>query len=593
MSDFLQYFEHELDYIRTAFDEFSKRHPQKADLLGISGGKSMDPDVQRLADSVALISARLHKRLDDTRPEISLDLMRLMCPSFLLGAPSFCAINPAPEEFAIDTKVKLERWNEVEIAQGDNRIATFSVAGDVDINPLKIVSFRTETAPFDFDKPQSLLGNEAAFCIVLASMDDETPISELKVDSIEFYLPSGSGRRYRLCDVLSRHVGAVSLAIPGTKMGINIPPNSFIPSLNVKSTTFLPEYLTQVPSIERLRDFFCYPDKGYFFTLKNIHEALKDMKTPLVEIRLFTNGRSANDVGKVELGDILTNVVPCINLFEVSSQPLRYSHARDRIPVTPRTGYGGSVDVLRVDEVRRLTPDGEILIPEMSSPNKYRQKGLLCWKERFEVGSLNHARRDISFSAPDLADGLLEPIDFVAKLICSNGNDSIAVRGSTDGIINVLDFDKAFFSLLEEPSSPVPPELEVDKQWDLVALINGNFGAIMENPEPTEAFREVMHLCSPSGYSQAANAIWDLNIKRSIAPVTIDNKVLLASGADIEVVLDIESLPYPAGIFAYILNDFFSAFLSYDRFIQLTVRSRGNDQPLICFDRRHGSQDCV
>ena len=159
--------------------------------------------------------------------------------------------------------------------------------------------------------------------------------------------------------------------------------------------------------------------------------------------------------------------------------------------------------------------------------------------------------------------------------------------------ITSLDFDKAFFTLLEEPSSPVPPELEVDKQWDLVALINGNFGAIMENPEPTEAFREVMHLCSPSGYSQAANAIWDLNIKRSIAPVTIDNKVLLASGADIEVVLDIEALPYPAGIFAYILNDFFSAFLSYDRFIQLTVRSRGNDKPLICFDRRHGSQDCV
>ena len=80
MNAFLQYYETELDYMRRSFEAFEKANPQQARALGISAGRSRDPDLQRIADSCALIAARLHQRLDNTRADISLDLLRLACP---------------------------------------------------------------------------------------------------------------------------------------------------------------------------------------------------------------------------------------------------------------------------------------------------------------------------------------------------------------------------------------------------------------------------------------------------------------------------------------------------------------------------------
>ena len=94
MGDILQYFESELDYIRRAFEDFELAFPQKAKELGITAGHSSDPDLQRLADTLALEAARLNCRMDDTIPEIALDLMRMISPEFLLGAPSYAVIKP-------------------------------------------------------------------------------------------------------------------------------------------------------------------------------------------------------------------------------------------------------------------------------------------------------------------------------------------------------------------------------------------------------------------------------------------------------------------------------------------------------------------
>lgn len=95
MSDLLQYFERELDYFSRSFSEFERLHSQAAKVLGVTGGKSDDPHVSRLIDSVALTAARMQKRLDENVPEIALDLLRLICPVLTIGVPSYCVLELA------------------------------------------------------------------------------------------------------------------------------------------------------------------------------------------------------------------------------------------------------------------------------------------------------------------------------------------------------------------------------------------------------------------------------------------------------------------------------------------------------------------
>ena len=123
-------------------------------------------------------------------------------------------------------------------------------------------------------------------------------------------------------------------------------------------------------------------------------------------------------------------------------------------------------------------------------------------------------------------------------------------------------------------------------------MINGNFTTIFNAEDKVEALKEAIHLCAPSGYSDAANAIWDVNVTQSIAPVAVGGNVLLSSGSRIEVVLDAEALPFARNVFAAALHLFFASLVSYDRFFQLTLRERGREQPFKVFPRAHGGQVC-
>ena len=138
MEQLLQYYETELDYIRRAFDEFEAAHPQKAKALGITAGRSTDPDIQRLADSVALHAARLSLRLDETLPETALDLLRMLAPTFLLGAPSYVAValDAGGDDFA--DPVTLPSGTRMPVVlDGDTPDCLFSVARTSELRPIQ------------------------------------------------------------------------------------------------------------------------------------------------------------------------------------------------------------------------------------------------------------------------------------------------------------------------------------------------------------------------------------------------------------------------------------------------------------------------
>ena len=91
MDKTLQSFEYELDALKRSLEEFETKHPQKAKSLGVSAGKCLDPNIQRLSDSFAFLAARLSSQIDENHPKMALDLLRMISPLMLLGAPTYCS----------------------------------------------------------------------------------------------------------------------------------------------------------------------------------------------------------------------------------------------------------------------------------------------------------------------------------------------------------------------------------------------------------------------------------------------------------------------------------------------------------------------
>lgn len=599
MDQILQYYETELDYMRRAFDAFEVAHPQKAKALGISAGRSSDPDVQRLADSVALHAARLAKRLDDTLPETALDLIRMLAPTFLLGAPSYAVVKPDAVSGVLGEPVTLGAGTRMPVAlTEDGTECLFTVARDVALKPCAIRAVTLERAPLRFDVPDALRGCEAAICLTVTPSEAGQGLKDIGCDRLEFYVAASGGRKHRLIDVLSGDVLGVGYAAASENLPQRerqtrmLPLDSLRLTMESEKSTFLPREAVEPPALSRLRDFLAYPDKASFFTLAQTDGGFQACPSGAVEVRFFLSSSGAQKLSSLEHGDLQINVVPVVNLYRDQSAPVRYDYARTQVPVKPGSASDMNVACLQIRDIRKLTSDGEASLPRITSPRRRGTRSQPVWQERFTVGEFDLARREVSFSVEADLGPDPEPLDFVADLYCSNGRAAFALRPGTQVFFSDDRVAEIPFRLLAEPSVPILPDMRAERLWDLLSLINGNFTTVFDAQSPVEALKEALHLCAPSGYADVANAIWDVTVTQSIAPVQIGRKVLLSSGSRIEVVLDVEALPYARHVFAAALHLYFASLVSYDRFFQLSLRERGRPHPFKVFQRQHGGQVC-
>jgi len=91
MRALLPYFENELTSLRRRGQAFAQAFPRIAGQLHWGADEAKDPHVERMIESFALLSARVHKRLDDDFPLFVESLLEVLYPHYLRPFPS-CSI---------------------------------------------------------------------------------------------------------------------------------------------------------------------------------------------------------------------------------------------------------------------------------------------------------------------------------------------------------------------------------------------------------------------------------------------------------------------------------------------------------------------
>ena len=86
--DLLLYYERELRFIRKMAANFAEKYPDVAARLRLEPTKCEDPHVERMIEAFAMLSARVHLRLDDDFSEVSDSLLEILYPHYLRPIPS-------------------------------------------------------------------------------------------------------------------------------------------------------------------------------------------------------------------------------------------------------------------------------------------------------------------------------------------------------------------------------------------------------------------------------------------------------------------------------------------------------------------------
>ena len=86
--ELLVYYERELTFLRQMGAEFAAQYPKVASRLQLEPSRCEDPHVERMIEAMALLSARIHLRLDDDFPEFTQALLNVVYPHYTRPLPA-------------------------------------------------------------------------------------------------------------------------------------------------------------------------------------------------------------------------------------------------------------------------------------------------------------------------------------------------------------------------------------------------------------------------------------------------------------------------------------------------------------------------
>ncbi|MGH1345481.1 MAG: type VI secretion system baseplate subunit TssF [Nannocystales bacterium] len=300
-----KYYESELQYLREMGKEFSLLHPSTAGLLAEKGS---DPDVERLLEGVAFLTARIRERVDDAVPEVVHGLMQLLLPHYLRTIPPTSVIQYEPP---------IKSLRGVHTVSEGARVSSKSIKGTAcefrTTMPVDLLPVRIEDAVLDQSK-----GNFPVIRLRMLTSEPGMPILARK-EGLRFLLHGELGLSSTLHLWLMRHLKGVSIQSDGAEpiaIGTDvIKPIGFRPQDDM-----LPWPTLSQPGYRYLQEYFCNPSKFLYFDLERLDRA--PLTAERFEIAFeFERPPELNQRITAETFRLFTT--PVINLFDVSAEPVK------------------------------------------------------------------------------------------------------------------------------------------------------------------------------------------------------------------------------------------------------------------------------
>lgn len=135
---FSKYYQSELSYLRELGMEFAEANPSLAGLFAEQGG---DPDVDRLLEGFAFLTARIRERIDDAVPEVIDALAEMIVPQYTRTLPAVSVVEFLPQQTALRGRHKLPAGTEVGSRPVEGTSCLFRTTVDLELMPLTIQDF--------------------------------------------------------------------------------------------------------------------------------------------------------------------------------------------------------------------------------------------------------------------------------------------------------------------------------------------------------------------------------------------------------------------------------------------------------------------
>jgi type VI secretion system protein ImpG len=494
----------ELAYLRTAGAEFALKYPTVAERLELSDSGSTDPQVQRLIEAFAFLTARLQRQYNAQFPEIPTALLDILYPQLVAPLPSMAIaqFRPDPEQSRSLAGFTLPTGTSLFATAQDGATCWFRTCYPVVFWPMEVTDVAIESpAIYTFLDSRADVGS--CLRVRLTCLGNRN-FAEFRPTSLRLFLHGGHLTRFTLYELLSNHLrGVAVLPVTGSD---EVPANPVMLSgSRLRPVGFeaeeavLPYPKTAHQGFRLLQEYFTFQEKFLFLDIEEWPGgALSDNTSGDL---LFLLGERPPHHLAVDNRTFRLGCAPIINLFTRTTEPIRLDHTRHEYRLVPDSRWESSTEIhsiVRVgrssvfeDESRTITPFFSFTHADAAA-----NKDTALWLARRQPVSnpaLTGTEMSLSFVDPGLNPA--DPADDVvfAHTLCTNR--SLAGQ-MTVGTLLQLELDAPLRSIVcvTKPTPQIDPPLAGTTLWRLISHLSVNMLSLQDGADSLAALREILQL---------------------------------------------------------------------------------------------------
>ncbi len=577
---FSKYYQSELSYLREMGRAFAVANPSLAGLLAERGG---DPDVERLLEGFAFLSAQIRERTENAVPEVIHGLVDLLLPHYLRPLPACSIVEFTPQPRALRGRLQVPRGTEIAAAPLEQTSCVFRTTADLDLLPLSLLDAAVEY-------PSAA----APVLRLLLQFGEQGRAELIRARRLRFFLHGEMPLSTTLFLWLFRHCRGVLLRDPASNApSVRLAPGVLRP-LGLDPSEALFPWPAMAPRGFRLvQEFFTLPQKFLFFEVGGL-EAVPPAKDQL-ELR-FEFDRPPPLPARVGREAIRLHCAPVINLFRCEGEPLRLEAPGQEHLVRAAGLNPLHMEIYSIDSVVGVRAGGPRDVYQPFVDFRHADEKRACYRVRRAPSPINDGiDAYLALVTPRDVSPNLEPETLSLELTCTNRSLPSQLRIGDLSVPTATSPTIARFSNLLPVSKPARPPLGSELHWRLLSHLSLGHRSLAK-PEALRALLSLYNFQIQGDYPMArANALR----LDSIRGVQCTEARRFLQGAPVRgqrtvVELDEAGFAGPGDLFLFgwILDELFANNLTLNSFNELSVRffpsrmeygwpARSGSQPLL------------
>ncbi|MBM3571893.1 MAG: type VI secretion system baseplate subunit TssF, partial [Alphaproteobacteria bacterium] len=553
---------------------YAQNYPKIARRLELGPDQSADPNVERLIESFAFLTARIQRNFEADFPEISGGLLGLLYPQFAAPIPSaaIARFDVDPAQVKLTSGYVVAAGTPVFAGSAGGHVCRFRTCYPVTLWPVTIEHAGFETA----DRYGFLDRANVAVVLRVSLRAHGANFRDLELNSLRFRIEANAMVANGLYALMFSALSGVAVVTARGKAPLRLGPDAVAPVGFGDDEAVLPYPSHAQPAYRLLQEYFHFLDKFLFFDVHGLGRADGGETLDL----LFLFDRAPRERLAVDRDTLALGATPIVNLFSKTSEPLRLTHRASEYKLIPDLRRERACEIHTVLGVSASSDPGDpsrLLTPFFSFDHTGAEKGGCYWHARRQpTDHADMAGTDVwlSFLDLDLNPSIPAAQTVFAHTLCTNRSLAEQMSAGT-----VLDIEAAVpvtrVICVTKPTVQTNPALGGETYWRLISQLSLNHLSLSGGAEGLAALREILRLhCGPGDATSEQQIAGLRGLSATLVARRLGRDAWRGFCRGLAIKLEIDEEKFVGAnpvLLAAVLNRFFALYASINAFTELTV----------------------